>query len=398
MTDEELIAAVRSWLTEHWDAVKHCGRGATSPLEWRQRVHAAGYAVPSWPGEFGGLGVSAEQSKLVEREFRQVHAPGAGQDRTNLPANTLLQFGTDKAKADLLARLVTGEYSWCLLYSEPGAGSDLAAVRTRAERQGDHYLINGQKVWTSGAHSAAYGLLLARTDWDVPKHAGVSYMICPMKQPGIEVRPIHQITGERHFNEVFIDNARVPAEYLLSTEGNGWKVMQTALAYERLMMGEGASERRFDRRDEDNRADLIGLARRHGSLSDPVLRQEIAQAIAWRRINELNAQRAKQAAAAGRASPLMSIRKLAMSRILHNDARVMRRILGAESLLDGPDFPDAGDVNYRSLHAYMNSIGGGTDQIQRNIIGERVLGLPREIEVDRNIPFRESLTAKADKR
>ncbi len=398
MTDEELIAAVRGWLTEHWDAVKRCGREATTPLEWQQKVHAAGYAVPSWPGEFGGLGVSAEQSKLVEREFRQVHAPGAGQDRTNLAANTLLQFGTDKARADLLAQLVTGEYSWCLLYSEPGAGSDLAAVRTRAARQGDHYLVNGQKVWTSGAQSAAYGLLLARTDWDVPKHAGVSYMICPMKQPGIEVRPIHQINGDRHFNEVFIDNARVPTEYLLSTEGNGWKVMQTALAYERLMMGEGAAERRFDRRNEDNRADLVGLAKRHGRLSDPVLRQEIAQAIAWRRINELNTQRAKQAAAAGEASPLMSIGKLAMSRVLHNDARVMRSILGAQSLLDGADFPDAADVNYRSLHAYMNSIGGGTDQIQRNIIGERVLGLPREIEVDRNIPFRESLTAKATKR
>jgi len=212
-----------------------------------------------------------------------------------------------------------------------------------------------------------------------------------MKQPGIEVRPIHQITGDRHFNEVFLDNAQVPVGYLLSQEGTGWKVIQTALAYERLIMGEGAAERRFDQQDSDNRPDLIALAKRYGRLQDPCLRQEIAQAVAWRRLNELNCERGKAALEPGEASPLMSLTKLAISRILHNDARVLRHIIGADALLEGPDAPDADDVNFRSLHAYMNSIGGGTDQIQRNIIGERVLGLPREIEMDRNIPFRESL-------
>src|SRR6185369_12057011 len=130
--------------------------------------------------------------------------------RTSIHANILLQFGTEEARAELLDRFVTGEFSFCLLYSEPGAGSDLAGVRTRAQRVGDHYVVNGQKVWTSGAASADYGLLLCRTDWDVPKHAGLSFMLCPMKQDGVEIRPIHQITGERHFNEVFLDNATVP--------------------------------------------------------------------------------------------------------------------------------------------------------------------------------------------
>jgi len=402
MTDDELIARVREWLAANWDAQAKKGRNVASALEWRRTVHAAGFSVPSWPESFGGLGLTPEQSKLVEREFKRVGAPGAGIDRANIPANTVFQYGTDRVKAELLDKFVTEEIGMCLLYSEPGAGSDLAGVRTRADLQGDHYLINGQKVWTSGAMSADYGLLLCRTDWDVPKHAGLSFMLCPMKQEGIEVRPIHQINGESHFNEVFIDNAKVPVHNLLAGEGQGWKVMQTALAYERLIMGEGAIERdaggsanEIGGKAPDAGRDLVEFARRHGRLGDPVMRQQIAQAVAWRRLNTLNGARAKAAAAAGEASPLMSMGKLAVSRVLHEDARVRREILGAMGLIDGPECQDAKDMNFRSLHAYMNSIGGGTDQIQRNIIGERVLGLPREVEVDRNIPFRESLGARA---
>ena len=402
MTDDELIARVREWLAANWDAQAKKGRNVASALEWRRTVHAAGFSVPSWPESFGGLGLTPEQSKLVEREFKRVGAPGAGIDRANIPANTVFQYGTDRVKAELLDKFVTEEIGMCLLYSEPGAGSDLAGVRTRADLQGDHYLINGQKVWTSGAMSADYGLLLCRTDWDVPKHAGLSFMLCPMKQEGIEVRPIHQINGESHFNEVFIDNAKVPVHNLLAGEGQGWKVMQTALAYERLIMGEGAIERdaggsanEIGGKAPDAGRDLVEFARRHGRLGDPVMRQQIAQAVAWRRLNTLNGARAKAAAASGEASPLMSMGKLAVSRVLHEDARVRREILGARGLIDGPECQDAKDMNFRSLHAYMNSIGGGTDQIQRNIIGERVLGLPREIEVDRNIPFRESLGARA---
>jgi len=395
MTDEELIAEVRVWIAanpgpaaadaEHSDFQ----RSAPDIVAWREKVHAAGYAVPSWPARFGGRDLTPQQSRLIEREFKKAGLPGSGIDRISIPANILMQFGTDAAREKMLRSFVTGASSFCLLYSEPGAGSDLAGVRTRADREGDHYVINGQKVWTSSAMGAEYGLLLCRTDWDVPKHAGLSFMLCPMMQEGIEIRPIHQITGERHFNEVFIDNVRVPAENLLGQEGAGWKVMQAALGYERLIMGEGVTDRRDG---SDAGLALVALAKANGRIDDPVIRRDIAQLVAWRRLNDLNAARAKTARAGGGAA-LMSLGKLAISRVLHGDARVRRDILGARSLLDGPAFPDARELNYHALFSYINSIGGGTDQIQRNIIGERVLGLPREVETDRNIPFRHSMAA-----
>ena len=393
MTDEQLIADVRAWIAANpAPAAADAGhsdflRSPPDIIDWREKVHAAGYAVPSWPVRFGGLGLTPRQSLLVEQEFKKAGLPGSGVDRTSIPANILMQFGTDEARAKLLHRFVTGASSFCLLYSEPGAGSDLASVRTRADRDGDHYVVNGQKVWTSSAMDAEYGLLLCRTDWDVPKHAGLSFLLCPMKQEGIEIRPIHQITGERHFNEVFIDDAKVPAENLLAQEGAGWKVMQAALGYERLIMGEGVT----DRHDGgDAGLALIALAKANGKIDDPVIRRDIAQLIAWRRLNDLNAARAKTAGD-GQGAALMSLGKLAMSRVLHGDARVRRDILGARSLLDGPAFPDARELNYHALFSYINSIGGGTDQIQRNIIGERILGLPREVETDRAIPFRQSM-------
>ena len=168
----------------------------------------------------------------------------AGQDRTNLWANTLLAKGTPALKAKLIAPLLGSVVGMCLLYSEPGAGSDLAGIRTRADRKGDDFIINGQKVWTSGAATADYGMLIARTDWDVPKHMGISFIFLPMKQPGVEVRPLHQITGESHFNEVFITDAVAPVENLLGELNTGWSVLQTALAYERSVMGEGARQGR----------------------------------------------------------------------------------------------------------------------------------------------------------
>jgi alkylation response protein AidB-like acyl-CoA dehydrogenase len=299
-----------------------------------------------------------------------------------------MQFGDEALKRRMIPEFLLGA-TQCLLYSEPGAGSDLAAVRTRADRKGDSYVVNGQKVWTSGAMRADYGLLLARTDWDVPKHTGLSFIIVPMKSAGIEVRPINQITGDSHFNEVFLDNVEVPVANRVGAEGEGWKVMQTALAVERLIMGEGAGERRQGS-FKDNSVSLIDVAREAGKLGDPVLRQEIAQALAWRQLNALNLVRAKQEMAQGSASPIMSLGKLAMSRILHGDAAVMTKLLGAAAMLDGAAHERAADANYRAANAYMTSIGGGTDQIQRNIISERVLGLPKELEADRSIPFRQS--------
>ncbi len=236
--------------------------------------------------------------------------------------------------------------------------------------------------WSAAPASIAW---TARTDWDVPKHQGLSYFVVPMTQPGIEVRPLVQITGESRFNEVFLTDAIVPADYLVSEPGNGWRVLQTALAYERSIMGDGARASRHGTLADD----LVELAREHGRLDDPVVRDKLASALAVRELNALSNARAKAAAEQGTSSPVMSLGKLAMAGILHAEARLRTEIIGAESLLAGSENPEADDVNFLVLNAFFTSIGGGTSQIQRNIIGERVLGLPKEPEVDRNIPFRD---------
>jgi alkylation response protein AidB-like acyl-CoA dehydrogenase len=396
MTDEALREEVRAWLAENWKGLpKRSGaEGAgwtVSPEQkaWMAKVVEARWAAPRWSPEWSGRGLSNAQAKIIEREFAAVGAPGTGQDRTNLWANTLLACGTEALKQKLILPLLRQEVGMCLLYSEPGAGSDLAGIRTRADRQGDHFVVTGQKVWTSGAATADYGMLIARTDWDVPKHKGISFFFMPMKQPGVEVRPLRQITDERHFNEVFITEAIVPAENLLKNLGEGWGVLQTALAYERSVMGEGARGPRSGAAESKTEEPLIALAREARRLDDPLLRQDIAQVVAYKRLNALNTARAKADLAQGSSSPVMSLGKLAMSRILHEEARVRAAILGAGSLLEGPEHPRAEDANFLALNAYFTSIGGGTDQIQRNIIGERVLGLPKEPEVDRDVPFRE---------
>ena len=233
-------------------------------------------------GEWYGRGLTDEQGRIVEREFARVGAPGAGQDRTQLYANTLLARGT-RSQTEADRPLLKGEVTMCLLYTEPGAGSDLAGVRTRAELEGDHYVVNGQKVWTSAAATADYGMLIARTNWDVPKHQGLSFFFLPMKQKGVEVRPLRQITNESHFNEVFFTDAIVPAENLLGELGQGWSVLQTALAYERSVMGEGARGPRSSVAESKGEEPLIALAREAGRLSDPLLRQDIARVIAYKR-------------------------------------------------------------------------------------------------------------------
>lgn len=391
MTDEQLQAEVEAWLAENWKGVpahtESFGRDPRS--EWLAKVRDAGWAVPRWSAEWQGRGLSNDQAKIVERAFAKRSAPGAGQDRSNLWANTALAHATDSFKRKIVPQLLAGEVGMCLLYSEPGAGSDLAAVRTRADKVDGGWRVTGQKVWTSGARVADYGMLIARTDWDVPKHRGISFFFLPMKQEGVEVRPLRQITDEAHFNEVFIDNAFIPEENLLGPLNGGWGVLQTALAYERSVMGDAARGPRSGAGGPKGDYSLLGLAKEAGRLDDPVVRQDVAQVIAWRVLNKLNTARAKAELAQGTSSSIMSLGKLAMSRILHEEARVRTMLLGPESLLEGPDHPRAEDANFLALNAYFTSIGGGTDQIQRNIIGERVLGLPKEPEVDRTIPFRE---------
>ncbi|MEH3037829.1 MAG: acyl-CoA dehydrogenase family protein [Sphingomonas adhaesiva] len=395
MTDDEVLREVQDWLAAHWKGLPahHESFGRDPRSEWLAQVRDAGWAVPRWSRDWYGRELSNDQARIVERAFAAAGAPGAGQDRSNLWANTALAHATDAFKRVIVPQLLAGEVGMCLLYSEPGAGSDLAAIRTRADKvpesEGGGWRITGQKVWTSGAAVADYGMLIARTDWDVPKHRGISFFFLPMKQDGVEVRPLRQITDEAHFNEVFITDAFVPEANLLGPLNGGWGVLQTALAYERSVMGDNARGPRSGAGGPKGDHSLLGLAREAGKLDDPVVRQEVAQVIAWRVLNKLNTRRAKAELAQGNSSSIMSLGKLAMSRILHEEARVRTLLLGAESLLEGPEHPRAEDANFLALNAYFTSIGGGTDQIQRNIIGERVLGLPREPEVDRTVPFRE---------
>src|SRR6202789_3100131 len=387
--DAALRAEVRAWLKANWTGDLPVEQDkwnlSTATRAWTAKVLEAGWAVPTWPREWFGRGLTQEQGDIVDHEFARLGAPGARQDRGHLAANTMLAFGEEALKHQMIPGLLKREIVQCLLYSEPAAGSDLAGVRTRAERDGDDYMINGQKVWTSGAAHAHYGMLLARTDWEVPKHQGLTFFFFPMKQPGVEVRPLRQITGESHFNEVFITNARVPAANIMGGLNNGGGGLQTALAYEGSTMG----DRPRGARHSTTSNDLVALARQYGSLNDPALQQDLAGVLALRKLNALNNARAKASLEQGTSSSVMSLGKLAMSRILHEEARVRTLILGAGSLFEGPQHPRAEDANSLTLIAYFTSIGGGTDEIQRNIIGERVLGLPKEPEVDRDIPFRE---------
>jgi alkylation response protein AidB-like acyl-CoA dehydrogenase len=383
MTDEEVRKEVREWLAANWNTDIDRAR-------WAHIVVDAGWATPSWEPEFYGRGLSDAQSRMAAAEFAAVGASGCGHDRANLFACTLHDVGTDEQKRRLIPPSIRGESKWCLLYSEPGAGSDLAGVRTRAERDGDEWVINGQKVWTSYAKTADYGMLLARTDWDVPKHQGISFFMLPMRQPGVEIRPIHQITGESEFNEVFLTDARVPAENLIGELNAGWSVLQTALVYERRFMADMARTARDAKRPQAQKANLlVESAREAGRLNDPYIRQQIARVDALTTVNRWNTQRSKAATDRAESATLLALGKIAMSRILHETARVETEIVGAQAMLTGPDNPVGDAVTFRTLNAYFTSIGGGTDQIQRNIVGERVLGLPKEPEPYRNTPFRD---------
>jgi alkylation response protein AidB-like acyl-CoA dehydrogenase len=372
---------VREWLAANWTPGMDRNR-------WADLVLEAGWSAPSWEPQWYGRGLSDAESRIVAAEFAAVGAPGTGHDRANLFACTLRDAGTDEQKRRLIPPSLRGESKWCLLYSEPGAGSDLAGLRTRADRDGDRFVINGQKVWTSFATTAEYGLLVARTDWDVPKHQGISFFMFPMRQPGVEVRPIHQITGESEFNEVFITDAVVPAENLVGPLNGGWAVLQTALGYERRLMGDLARTTKAATKPQEDKDSLVALARSYGKLDDGHTRQQIARIDALVAVNRWNTQRAK-ASGGTQAATLMALGKIAMSRILHETARVQTEIVDAESMLTGPDNPVGDAVTFRTLNAYFTSIGGGTDQIQRNIVGERVLDLPKEPEPYRNTPFRE---------
>ena len=400
---DRVRAEVRAWLDDHWDP-------DLARRDWIERVVDSGWAAPSWPTDWFGKGLEPSLTTVVVEEFRRVGAGGTGQDRVNLWANTVLAFGRDELKHEIMRPLMLDQVNMCLLYSEPGAGSDLAGIQTRAERDGDEWVVNGQKVWTSSGRQADHALLIARTDWDVPKHRGITFFFFPMDQPGVEVRALRQATGDARFNEVFITDARVPHSRILGEQNNGWTVLQTALAYERAVMGETQRRKRGQTDDGAVRSagdeapapipdlSLVELAQKVGVSGDPRLRQRLAQLHCLVRVNEWNNRRAKAELAQGTSSSVVSLGKLAMSRILHTAGSLQTEILGAEGTIGGNDSPRSADATYALLNAFFTSIGGGTDQIQRNIIGERILGLPKEPELDKTVPFRDVLKSPATTR
>lgn len=374
---------VRAWLAENWSDGDARG-------DFRERAVDSGWLAPTWSTDWFGKGLSATDAEIVGEEFARVGAPGR-LDRDHLHARVIYELGSDTLKSTYLRDLLTESIQGCLLYSEPGAGSDLASVRTTAVLEGDQWRVNGQKVWTSSAREATYGLLIARTNSDVPKHRGLTFFVIPMKQDGIEVRPLVQITGDAQFNEVFLTDAWVDDANRLGEVNAGWLSLMTALGYERLVMGaRGVGSRASDPRYVGTADDLIALARDHGKLDDSATVQRLADVYAERAAARLNAAR-YAAEGRGQDAAAMSLGKLMMSRILHGTAGLRRDIIGADVLYDDrSDPPSAGEVaNFFTLDAYFTSIGGGTDQVQRNIIAERMLGLRKETDASKDVPFKD---------
>jgi alkylation response protein AidB-like acyl-CoA dehydrogenase len=401
---------VRGWLDEHWDP--------EMPLaEWRGLLADSGWGCPTWPEQWFGRGLEASAARAVDEVFTRVGAVGPALGvGMSLAAPTILRYGSDDIKRRFLRGIITGEDKWTQLFSEPGNGSDLAGLTTHAVRSGDEWIVNGQKVWNTGAHHADYGLLVARTDWEVPKHAGLTYFVLPMKQPGIEVRPLKQANGYSSFNEVFMTDARVPDVNVVGAVGDGWAVALTTLAHERglatLRLPTFAADAPHGRTAREateeaaeyfktyvwypqraGRPDLvISQAKALGVNRDPRIRQKIADLVAFQRAAQWTVQRAQANRKAGQPGPEGSIAKLCGSEIARRSARLHAEIAGASALLAGADGPANGVVSEVLISVPAQSIAGGTDEIQRNIIGERVLALPKEPQVDRDVPFREVRT------
>lgn len=341
-------------------------------------VADTGWLVPTWPPEYGGLGLTGDAAGAVREELSAFRSPDLYPFLVGLllVGPTLLAHATPEQCARWLPAIRSGEEIWCQMFSEPDAGSDLANLACRATRDGDGWRVSGAKLWTSRAHYSRRGLLLARTDSSVPKHAGITALALDMEAPGVEIRPLRQMNGDAHFAEVFLDDVWVPDADRIDDAGAGWRVALTTLAHERGA-GTAGSGTLIDL------ARLIALVRQHGG-TDPLLRQQLAQVIIETRVFALTAQRARDALRAGRVpGPEGSGMKLRGSNAFRRYADLAMRVLGAVSVAG----TDATEWQVLFLTAPSLGIRGGTDEVQRNIVGERVLGLPAEPRVDRDVPF-----------
>jgi alkylation response protein AidB-like acyl-CoA dehydrogenase len=426
---DELIAELRGWLEQNWDP-------DLTVAEWWERLGLSGWANPSLPRNAYGRDVSRSDAVRIAQEIAGFGAlsapPGLGM---LLAAPTIATHGTPEQIERYVRPIVTGQVAWCQLFSEPGAGSDLAGLTSRAVRDGDSWIVNGQKVWTSLGHMADFGMLLARTEPDAPKHSGISWMVCDMHQPGVEVRPLREMTGNAMFNEVFLSDVRVDGDAVIGDVNEGWRVANTTLAFERAGLGTGGGgsgsreqiqpgniagnlpKRAGDlvgpeptqptAQDTGGRppsaaAMLIGYAKSKGKANDPLVRQRLVELHTLGEIGRLNGERVKAAKAAGRDIPGMpNVGKLSMSNVMRLQRDLGLSIAGANGMLhaydgeQGKELKESVDdpvlpiVTTMALYAQAPPIYGGTDQIQRNIIGERVLGLPKEPGNESKKPFSE---------
>jgi alkylation response protein AidB-like acyl-CoA dehydrogenase len=396
-----------AWVTSHWDP-------SMSLRSWRELLVDARWAVPSWPERWYGKGMPAWADDVVRREIRRCGAVSS--IPSGLAGPTILELGPDHTRERFLRPLLTGAEVWCQLFSEPSAGSDLAGLTATAALDGDEWLVNGQKVWNTSAHHADLGMLVARTDWNVPKHQGITYFVLPMRQPGVEVRPLRQMNHHASFNEVFLTDARIPKDWVVGEVNQGWTAALATLAHERrwralVSIGvEGIDPGRA--RDEAlaealetakvyswypqraGRADLVvDHARAAGRTADPVVRQEISRLLSMQRAGDWTAERAQAARKLGRPPGAEgSSGKLALSNVARQAAGVHSLIAGAGGLLAGvdPAAPLDGVLAEILISVPAQSIAGGTDEIQHNVLGERVLGLPREPDPTKGMPYRDA--------
>jgi len=358
--------------------------------EWRTTLYEAGYLAPGWPEEYGGAGLSALEQVILAEEFARAGVPTGGPNDVfgiQMLGNTLLIMGTEEQKKYYLPRILSGEDTWCQGYSEPNAGSDLGNVGLRGVRDGDQWILNGQKIWTSAGHLADHIFTLARTDPDAPKHKGISFLLVDMRQPGIEVRPIRMINGDSEFNEVFYTDATAPVDNVVGGMNNGWAVAMTLLGFER---GEAAATLPIRFQAEIDR--LFMLAAERGLTSDPVMRQKLAWAYSKVQIMRFSGMRVLTNFLRGHhPGPDGAISKLYWSEYHRTVTELATHILGAEAMVPTGRMPsssfqtdDAGAPNSSAswvgtfLSSRAGTIYAGSSQIQRNIIGEMVLGLPKE--------------------
>jgi alkylation response protein AidB-like acyl-CoA dehydrogenase len=410
---DEVAAAVESWVAAHvpasWRAASSGGaaeirevRSRADYEAWYPVFGCSGLVAPTWPVAYGGLGLTPAQAREVERVLAPYNLGRLNPLGLNLAAPALFAHGTEAQRVRFLPPIVRNEEIWCQLFSEPGAGSDLASLATRAERDGDAWVVTGQKVWTTWAHLSDFGVLLARTDPDAPKRKGITYFLVDLHQPGVEVRPLRHITGEIDFNEVFLDGAHVPDDQRVGEVGDGWRVANATLSGERQMVS-GSGSGGVDRIGGSGVERLVRLARQvasagGGGWDDPVLRQDLMRVLSEERIRGWTNQRVRAGLKAGRPpGPESSIGKVHQGALNQRIQLLATDLLGSGAMAwerAGKGEPGSYDegLPYEvkgMLRSRANTIEGGTTEVNKNIVAERVLGLPRDPDPWQGAPWRD---------